>query len=83
MTYVYKLILVILGNALAQVHELVYLWEITFCTLRFLRLLVLLAPTDFEAQSSLLYNRLHPKIQIPNACPGNECLICEKKLIKF
>ena len=23
----------------------------------------------FEAQSSLLYNRLHPQIQIPNACP--------------
>ena len=37
-----------------------------------LRLLVLCAPTDFEAQSSLLQNRLHPQIQIPNACPGTD-----------
>ena len=35
-----------------------------------LRLLVLCAPADSEAQSSLLYNGLHPQIQIPNACPG-------------
>ena len=35
-----------------------------------LRLLVLLKRLDFEAQSSLLYNKLHPQIQIPNACPG-------------
>ena len=34
-----------------------------------LRLLVLLKPGNFEAQSSLLQNRLHPQIQIPNACP--------------
>ena len=34
-----------------------------------LRLLLLCAPADFEAQSSLLLNRLHPQIQIPNACP--------------
>ena len=34
-----------------------------------LRLLVLCAPADFEAQSSLLLNRLHLQIQIPNACP--------------
>jgi hypothetical protein len=34
-----------------------------------LRLLVLCAPADFEAQSSLLQNRQHPQIQIPNACP--------------
>ena len=34
-----------------------------------LRLLVLLKPADFEAQSSLLQNRLHLQIQIPNACP--------------
>ena len=36
-----------------------------------LRLLVLCAPADFESQSSLLQNRLHPQIQIPNACPGS------------
>ena len=35
-----------------------------------LRLLVLSKPADFDAQSSLLQNRLHPQIQIPNACPG-------------
>ena len=34
-----------------------------------LRLLVLCAPADFEAQRSLLYNRLHPQIIISNACP--------------
>ena len=28
------------------------------------------APADFEAQSSRLQNRLHPQIQIPNACPA-------------
>ena len=35
-----------------------------------LGLLVLCAPADFEAQSSLLYNRLYPQIQNPNACPA-------------
>ena len=35
-----------------------------------LMLLVLLAPADFEAQSSLLQKRLHPQIQISNACPA-------------
>jgi hypothetical protein len=34
-----------------------------------LRLLVLCAPADFEAQNSLLQKRQHPQIQIPNACP--------------
>ena len=34
-----------------------------------LRLLVLLKPIDFEAQSSLLQSRLQPQIKIPNACP--------------
>ena len=38
-----------------------------------LRLLVLCAPADFEAPSSLLQNRLHLKIQIPNACPASVC----------
>ena len=33
--------------------------------LQILRILVLLKPADFDAQSSLL----HPQIQIPNACP--------------
>ena len=36
-----------------------------------LRLLLLCTLADFEAQSSLLYNRLPPQIQIPNACPGH------------
>ena len=34
-----------------------------------LSLLVLCAAADFEAHSSLLQNRLHPQILIPNACP--------------
>ena len=34
-----------------------------------LRLFLLCTPADFEAQSSLLQNRLHPQIQIPNPCP--------------
>ena len=34
-----------------------------------LRLSVLCAPADFEAQSSLLQNRLFPQIQIHNAYP--------------
>ena len=34
-----------------------------------LRLFVLCAPADFEAHSSLLWNRLHPQIQIPNPYP--------------
>ena len=37
--------------------------------LLFLRLLVLCAPADFKVQSSLLQIRLHPQIQIFNACP--------------
>ena len=37
-----------------------------------LRLLVLLKPADFEAQRSLLKNRLHLQIQIPTACPDNQ-----------
>ena len=40
--------------------------------LQILSLLVLLKPADFEAQSSLLKNRLHPQIQIPTACPDNQ-----------
>ena len=37
-----------------------------------LRLLVLCgASADFEAQSSLLKNGLHPQIHIPNACPAD------------
>jgi hypothetical protein len=40
-----------------------------------LRLLVLCA--DFEAQSSLLKNGLHPQIQIPNACP-----VCDQLFVK-
>ena len=35
-----------------------------------LRLLVLCAPADFQAQSSLLQNGMHQQIQIPNACPA-------------
>ena len=35
-------------------------------------LLELCAPANFEAQSSLLQNRLHPQIQIPNAYPASE-----------
>ena len=38
-----------------------------------LRLFVLCLPADFEAQSYLLQNRLHPQIQIPNACPVLSC----------
>ena len=34
-----------------------------------LRILVLLKSVDFEAQSSLLQNRLYPQIQILNAYP--------------
>ena len=34
-----------------------------------LRVLVQLKPADFEAQGSLLKNRLHPQIQIPYAYP--------------
>ena len=44
-----------------------------------LRLLVLCAPADFEAQRSLLYNRLHLQIKIPNACPEIECCLLVKK----
>ena len=40
-----------------------------------LRLVVLCTSADFEAQSSLLQNRLHPQIQIPNACP--EYRVCQ------
>ena len=40
--------------------------------LQILSLLVPLKPADFEAQSSLLKNRLHPQIQIPTACPDNQ-----------
>ena len=44
--------------------------------LQILRLLVLLKPADFEAQSSLLKNSLHAQIQIRNACPGvTGCII--------
>ena len=39
--------------------------------LQILTLLVLLKLADFEAQSSLLQNRLHPQFQIPNAYPVN------------
>ena len=39
------------------------------------RLLVLCAPADFGAQSSLLQNRLHPQIQIPNTCPEHTYLV--------
>ena len=48
-----------------------------------LRLLVLCAPADFETQSSLLYNKLHSQIQIPNACPDitYQVFIIEKKSI--
>ena len=56
----------ITGNVLARVqrrrslgHHLLHLL--------ILRLLVLCAPADFEAQSSLLKNELQPQIQIPNA----------------
>jgi hypothetical protein len=42
------------GNALAREHEPVDLWDITFLHPQILRLLVLLKPADFEAQSSLL-----------------------------
>ena len=34
-----------------------------------LRLLVLLKLANLEAQSSLLWNRMHAQIQISNACP--------------
>ena len=57
------------GNALARVqrvHAPTDLWDITFCNRR----LVLCALADFEVQSSLLCNRLHPQIQNPNACPA-------------
>ena len=35
-----------------------------------LTLLVLCGSANFEAQSSLLQNRLHPQMQIPNLCPA-------------
>ena len=58
------------GNALARVqrmHKPVRLWDILHPQIS--RLLVLLKPADFEAQSSFLQNRMHLQIQIPNACP--------------
>ena len=59
-----------------RVHEPVDIWDITFCTRRFS---VLLKPADFEAQNSLLQNRLHRQIQIPNAFPVD----CTKYLYTF
>ena len=46
-----------------------------------LRLLVLCALADFEAQSSLLQNRVHPQIQISNACPAVQNYLDAFKMI--
>ena len=67
-------------NALEQVqwvHAPTDLWDITFCNRR----LVLCALADFEVQSSLLCNRLHPQIQIPYACPVRS--LCYNQLLSL
>ena len=50
-----------------------------------LRRLVKLKPTDFEAQSSLLWRQLHLQIQISNACPDtyNQTAYLQYKRTKF
>ena len=41
------------------------------------------ALAEYEAQSSLLYNRLHPQIQILNACPDWKKPAIINKCISF